>query len=147
PPAGPPPGNGPTAGGPPLAPASARPYVSGGGDQPPYVPAGAQPPPVPPEHRPEEGSWRTSADLGWQAAAKAAEPQNAGTTRSGLPKRVPSAQLVPGAVDPRSTAARTKRSPDEVRGLLSAYHRGVQRGRTGGEGPPLGPRPDTEETH
>src|SRR5204863_331351 len=83
-PAGPPPGNGPTAGGPPLAPASARPYVSGGGDQPPYVPAGAQPPPVPPEHRPEEGSWRTSADLGWQAAAKAAEPQNAGTTRSGL---------------------------------------------------------------
>jgi hypothetical protein len=23
-----------------------------------------------------------------------------------------------------------KRAPDEVRGLLSAYHRGVQRGRT-----------------
>jgi signal transduction histidine kinase len=147
-PAGPPPGNGPTAGGPPLSPVSARPFVPGGGNQPPYVPPGAQPPPVPPESRPDEsGGWRTSADVGWQAAAAAAEPQNGGTTRSGLPKRVPAAQLVPGAVDPRSTTARTKRSPDEVRGLLSAYHRGVQRGRSGGEGPSLGPRPDPEERH
>jgi hypothetical protein len=90
--------------------------------------------------------WRTSADTGWRAAAAAADPKDGGTTRSGLPKRVPAAQLVPGAVDARSTTARNKRTPDEVRGLLSAYHRGVQRGRTGGEGPSLG-RPDTEETH
>jgi hypothetical protein len=61
----------------------------------------------------------------------AAEPLDAGTTRSGLPKRVPQAQLVPGSV---KTGARDqgRRSPDEVRGLLSAYHRGVQRGRTDG---------------
>jgi len=111
------------------------------------VPPPAQPPPVPPEQRSDESGWRTSADLGWQAAAAAAEPHNGGTTRSGLPKRVPAAQLVPGAVDPRSTTARSKRSPDEVRGLLSAYHRGVQRGRSGGEGPSLGPRSDPEERH
>jgi len=78
-----------------------------------------------------EDHWRTAADEGWQRAMAAAEPPDAGTTRSGLPKRVPQAQLVPGGVQ---TGARNqnRRSPDEVRGLLSAYHRGVQRGRTAG---------------
>jgi hypothetical protein len=61
----------------------------------------------------------------------AAQPQGAGTTRSGLPKRVPQAQLVPGGVE-NGARAQQRRSPDEVRGLLSAYHRGVQRGRTAG---------------
>ncbi|OLB81846.1 MAG: hypothetical protein AUI14_01835 [Actinobacteria bacterium 13_2_20CM_2_71_6] len=146
------PGADPSPSGPPLAPAAARPYVSTGGT--PYVPPGALPPPVPPAgpppppqpSRPEDG-WRTSADDGWRAAAAAAAPQNGGTTRSGLPKRVPSAQLVPGAVDARTTTARAKRTPDDVRGLLSAYHRGVQRGRKGGEGSSFGPRPDSEERH
>jgi signal transduction histidine kinase len=78
-----------------------------------------------------EEAWRTAADEGWQRAMAAAEPPDAGTTRSGLPKRVPQAQLVPGGVQsgPRN---QNRRSPDEVRGLLSAYHRGVQRGRTAG---------------
>ncbi len=78
-----------------------------------------------------EDRWRTAADEGWQRAMAAAEPVDAGTTRSGLPKRVPQAQLVPGGVQsgPRN---QNRRSPDEVRGLLSAYHRGVQRGRTDG---------------
>jgi hypothetical protein len=78
-----------------------------------------------------EDRWRTAADEGWQRAIAAAEPVDAGTTRSGLPKRVPQAQLVPGGVQagPRN---QNRRSPDEVRGLLSAYHRGVQRGRTDG---------------
>ena len=61
----------------------------------------------------------------------AAEPVDAGTTRSGLPKRVPQAQLVPGGVQ-AGPHHQNRRSPDEVRGLLSAYHRGVQRGRTDG---------------
>lgn len=75
-------------------------------------------------------AWQTAADDGWSAAAKAAEPPVAGATRSGLPKRVPQAQLVPGGVDgPAETPTAQRRSPDEVRGLLSAYHRGVQRGR------------------
>src|SRR5690606_30122564 len=81
--------------------------------------------------------WRTAADSGWRAAAAAAQPRTAGSTRSGLPKRVPQAQLVPGSVEPTPTTHTTpnqRRSPEEVRGLLAAYHRGVQRGRESGGG-------------
>ncbi|GLL03997.1 hypothetical protein GCM10017581_057440 [Dactylosporangium matsuzakiense] len=74
-------------------------------------------------------NWRTAADEGWQAAAAIAEVQEFATTDIGLPKRVPQAQLVPGGVEPNPAAAH-KRTPESVRGLLSAYHRGVQRGRT-----------------
>jgi signal transduction histidine kinase len=101
---------------------------------------GARPAPAGPDNggasvpRPRsaaEDAWRTAADEGWQRAMAAAEPPDAGTTRSGLPKRVPQAQLVPGGVQTGSRNQQ-RRSPDEVRGLLSAYHRGVQRGRTAG---------------
>jgi hypothetical protein len=78
-------------------------------------------------------AWRTAADSGWRAAAAAAEPAAGGSTRSGLPKRVPQAQYVPGSVDvPAVATVSQRRSPEEVRGLLSAYHRGVQRGRESG---------------
>ncbi len=80
---------------------------------------------------PPAGAWRTAADEGWALASRAAMPTTAGTTRSGLPKRVPQAQLVPGGVEAKPRE-RTRRTPDEVRGLLSAYHRGVQRGRAAG---------------
>jgi signal transduction histidine kinase len=88
-------------------------------------------PAVPKPRAAAEDRWKTAADEGWQRAMAAAEPVDAGTTRSGLPKRVPQAQLVPGGVraEPRN---QNRRSPDEVKGLLSAYHRGVQRGRTDG---------------
>jgi signal transduction histidine kinase len=115
-----------------------------------YVPPAASPPPPPPPTTgpirreevpvPSRGgeaagqeSWRTAADDGWRAAAAAAQPKDSGTTRSGLPKRVPAAQLVPGGVEARPATRATRRTPEEVRGLLSAYHRGVQRGRTGGD--------------
>jgi len=75
-----------------------------------------------------DGTWRTRADDGWAAARAAASPPVAGRTRSGLPKREPQAQLVPGGVN-TEPLARTRRTPDEVRGLLSSYHRGVRRGR------------------
>ncbi|GID26461.1 sensor histidine kinase [Paractinoplanes brasiliensis] len=88
-------------------------------------------PSVPKPRAAAEDRWKTSADEGWQKAMAAAEPVDAGTTRSGLPKRVPQAQLVPGGVQP-GPKNQNRRSPDEVRGLLSAYHRGVQRGRTDG---------------
>ncbi|MEV4348010.1 nitrate- and nitrite sensing domain-containing protein [Actinoplanes sp. NPDC049596] len=73
--------------------------------------------------------WRTAADEGWQAAQAAAEARVDTTTTAGLPKRTPMAQLVPGGVDRGSDPAQ-RRTPEGVRGLLSAYHRGVQRGRT-----------------
>jgi hypothetical protein len=73
--------------------------------------------------------WRTAADEGWQAARAASEHSIDTTTTAGLPKRTPMAQLVPGGVD-RGGNSVQRRTPEGVRGLLSAYHRGVQRGRT-----------------
>jgi hypothetical protein len=75
------------------------------------------------------GAWQTSADDGWRAASAATEVPVAETTQTGLPKRVPMAQLVPGGVE-KPAASVQRRTPEAVRGLLSAYHRGVQRGRT-----------------
>ncbi|TCB97455.1 HAMP domain-containing protein [Micromonospora zingiberis] len=99
---------------------------------PPPAPAPAAPPPATGSGASGDDAWRTAADEGWSRASLAAEPTPAGTTRSGLPKRVPQAQLVPGGIEPRSGREHSRRTPDEVRGLLSAYHRGVQRGRTAG---------------
>jgi signal transduction histidine kinase len=95
----------------------------------------SRPASTPPPTSNGDNPWRTRADDGWAAARAAAEPPVAGTTRSGLPKRSPQAQLVPGGVNTEQ-AARPKRTPDEVRGLLSSYHRGVRRGRaaTGADG-------------
>ncbi|MGI5178949.1 sensor histidine kinase [Dactylosporangium sp. CA-152071] len=74
-------------------------------------------------------NWQTAADEGWQAAAALAQEQEFAKTDTGLPKRVPQAQLVPGGVE-KNPATVHRRTPESVRGLLSAYHRGVQRGRT-----------------
>jgi hypothetical protein len=76
----------------------------------------------------DQVGWRSAADDGWRAAQAASAPETAGTTEMGLPKRVPMAQLVPGGVETGGDVS-DRRSPDSVRGLLSAYHRGVQRGR------------------
>ncbi|GGK30821.1 hypothetical protein GCM10010124_24550 [Pilimelia terevasa] len=85
--------------------------------------------PAPP--RPEQPVWRTAADDGWRAAEAVNEPPAAETTDAGLPRRTPMAQLVPGGIEADSAAAQQqRRTPEGVRGLLSAYHRGVQRGRT-----------------
>jgi signal transduction histidine kinase len=75
-----------------------------------------------------EAGWRTAADDGWRAAASLTETEVEETTEAGLPKRRPMAQLVPGGVETSQTAPQ-RRTPEAVRGLLSAYHRGVQRGR------------------
>ncbi|MEU8183414.1 sensor histidine kinase [Micromonospora sp. NPDC049044] len=99
---------------------------------PPAAQRAAPPAPAPSAPPVNPDAWRTAADEGWSRASRAAEPAPAGTTRSGLPKRVPQAQLVPGGIEPKSGRDRSRRTPDEVRGLLSAYHRGVQRGRTAG---------------
>ena len=62
----------------------------------------------------------------------------------GLPRRVPMAQLVPGGVD-AAAGASDRRTPEAVRGLLSAYHRGVQRGR-GAHGKDDGSRVGSPQT-
>jgi hypothetical protein len=116
--------------------------VSRPSDTPAAAPA---PPPVPPsgidpDREPvsasadrtvpsESVTWRTAADEGWRAAEALAREQDFAMTETGLPKRVPMSQLVPGGVQTGTTSAH-RRTPEAVRGLLSAYHRGVQRGRS-----------------
>jgi hypothetical protein len=115
-------------------------------------PRAAPPPPTVPRQRPAAPapaaaattSWRTAADAGWHAASAAQDPPLAGSTRSGLPKRAPQAQLVPGGV-PARPAKLNRPSAEELRGLLSSYQRGVQRGRQAGGSSPNNAAQATEE--
>jgi signal transduction histidine kinase len=124
-----------------------------GSDRPrPSAPVPPYSPPDPPAdqnettpRQPGEPGWQTRADEGWRLASEAAVPMAGGTTRSGLPKRVPQAQLVPGGVETTSGRDRNRRTPEEVRGLLSAYHRGVQRGRLAGGDGDAADHPQTKE--
>jgi HAMP domain-containing protein len=84
-------------------------------------------------------------------------PHPARETASGLPRRVPRANLAPGILEQRQQAGggraaepgQRTRSPEEVRSLLATYRAGLERGRRtatsgeapeppvdGGEGPP-----------
>ncbi len=85
--------------------------------------------------------WASAADEGWQRAEAAADPQIGDTTPAGLPKRVPSANYVPGGVEkqpvqPRPDETRhhapKHRSPDAVRGVLASYRQGWEQGRVAG---------------
>jgi hypothetical protein len=80
--------------------------------------------------------WRSPGDEGWAAAAAAAyEPAGGGTTRAGLPIRVPMAHFVPGAAEtprpsrPGAPAASPTRNPEAVRGVLTSYYKGVRQAR------------------
>ena len=80
------------------------------------------------------GGWRAStADAGWQAAAVVKEPVREGKTASGLPKRVPKANLVPGSVDSgkslTSLPPMPSLSPDRARSRLSSFQQGIRQGR------------------
>ncbi|GAB3144284.1 sensor histidine kinase [Microbispora hainanensis] len=77
-----------------------------------------------------------TVDAGWQAAAAATEkPASDGTTSSGLPKRVPKANLVPGSADPAAAppapapAQPPLLSPDRARSRLASLQQGVRQGR------------------
>ncbi|WP_017575382.1 sensor histidine kinase [Nocardiopsis kunsanensis] len=77
-----------------------------------------------------EQEWNSAADRGWQAARTAAEPLAGGLTTSGLPKRVPKANLVPGtAPKPENVRQVPTRSADRVRSRFSGFQRGVREGR------------------
>jgi signal transduction histidine kinase len=74
--------------------------------------------------------WTSPADEGWRAAQAVKSPRAGERTRSGLPKRVPNANLVPGSV--RNTEAgdgTSSRSAEEVRDRLTGFQRGVRDGR------------------
>lgn len=114
-------------------PRSAAPYrgtpAAAGADHGPVGNGSGQGHGLPRRPDPAQESWQTAADEGWRAASAAASMTPVDTTQAGLPRRVPMAQLVPGGVD-KSASSVQRRTPEAVRGLLSAYHRGVQRGRS-----------------
>ncbi|MFK4069264.1 nitrate- and nitrite sensing domain-containing protein [Streptomyces sp. NPDC029674] len=74
--------------------------------------------------------WRSSNDERWQRAERLKEPKAGGVTPSGLPRRVPKANLVEGTAEQTPQGGPSvSRDPEDVRGRLSNLRRGVQRGR------------------
>ncbi|MFI5621803.1 nitrate- and nitrite sensing domain-containing protein [Streptomyces sp. NPDC051567] len=91
--------------------------------------------PEAPEQDEEEAtaSWRSRNDERWQQAGKLREPKAGGITPSGLPRRVPKANLVEGAAETTPQGGpQVSRAPEDVRGRLSNLRRGVQQGRNAG---------------
>jgi hypothetical protein len=88
----------------------------------------------------EAGSgWASAADEGWRAAEAVSAPSSAGLTPAGLPKRVPQANLVPGAAPAPAVggslpAPAPARSAAATRDRFASYQRGVLRGRAAAEG-------------
>ncbi|MFF5370798.1 nitrate- and nitrite sensing domain-containing protein [Streptomyces sp. NPDC013187] len=79
--------------------------------------------------------WRTSPndDLVRQAE-RVRQPAAGGVTTSGLPRRVPRANLVPGTAQQQThqSGPQVSRAPDDVRGRLTNLRRGIAQGRQAG---------------
>ncbi|MEU7317810.1 nitrate- and nitrite sensing domain-containing protein [Streptomyces sp. NPDC007083] len=81
-------------------------------------------------------SWGASPnDERWRRAEQLRQPAAGGVTTSGLPRRVPRANLVAGTAQEQSSAQagpQVSRAPDDVRGRLTNLRRGIQQGRQAG---------------
>ncbi|WP_062205795.1 nitrate- and nitrite sensing domain-containing protein [Streptomyces sp. NBRC 109706] len=101
-------------------------------------PASAVPPTPAPTPQGGGAPWRASPnDERWRQAEQLRQPSAGGVTTSGLPKRVPRANLVAGAAQPDQQQAApsgpsVSRRPDDVRGRLTNLRRGIQQGRQAG---------------
>jgi hypothetical protein len=77
--------------------------------------------------------WRSANDERWQQASALKKPKAGGVTSSGLPRRVPKANLIEGAAESTPQGGpQVSRAPEDIRGRLSNLRRGVQRGRNAG---------------
>ncbi|MFG2604958.1 nitrate- and nitrite sensing domain-containing protein [Streptomyces sp. NPDC048514] len=93
--------------------------------------------PAPQRSVPNTGSWRTSPnDELVRQAERVRQPAAGGVTTSGLPRRVPRANLVPGTAQQQQHQAgpQVSRAPDDVRGRLTNLRRGIAQGRQAGSG-------------
>ncbi|MEW1693882.1 nitrate- and nitrite sensing domain-containing protein [Streptomyces sp. NPDC091265] len=96
-----------------------------------------QEPPQQPSPAQQDGDgpedWRSANDERWERAEKLREPKAGGVTPSGLPRRVPKANLVEGTAEQTQQGGpQVSRAPEDVRGRLSNLRRGVLRGRNAG---------------
>ncbi|MEW2436432.1 nitrate- and nitrite sensing domain-containing protein [Streptomyces caniferus] len=83
----------------------------------------------------EASQWRSSPnDETWRQAEQIRQPAAGGITTSGLPRRVPRANLVAGTAQQQSTQSgpQVSRAPGDVRGRLTNLRRGIQQGRQAG---------------
>ncbi|MCX5360514.1 nitrate- and nitrite sensing domain-containing protein [Streptomyces sp. NBC_00124] len=105
--------------------------------QQPQTPAAPQSPASAPQRTAANASWRSSPndDLVRQAE-RVRQPAAGGVTTSGLPRRVPRANLVPGTAQQQQhqSGPAVSRAPDDVRGRLTNLRRGIQQGRQAGTG-------------
>ncbi|MDG4859408.1 hypothetical protein P8605_14800, partial [Streptomyces sp. T-3] len=102
-------------------------------------PAMPQTPPAPsaPPAAPAQANWRTSPnDELVRQAERVKQPSAGGVTTSGLPRRVPRANLVAGTAEQQQQQGgpQVSRAPDDVRGRLTNLRRGIQQGREAGTG-------------
>ncbi|WP_410536268.1 nitrate- and nitrite sensing domain-containing protein [Streptomyces sp. KL2] len=89
------------------------------------------------------GWQETPNDERWRRAEQLRQPAAGGVTTSGLPRRVPRANLVAGTAQQRPstpTGPQVSRAPDDVRGRLTNLRRGIQQGRQAGSGQAGGSR-------
>ncbi|MFJ7901659.1 nitrate- and nitrite sensing domain-containing protein [Streptomyces sp. NPDC096198] len=103
------------------------------------APSPQQSPTAPEAQRPAapNASWRTSPnDELVRRAERVRQPAAGGITTSGLPRRVPRANLVPGTAQQQQhhTGPQVSRAPDDVRGRLTNLRRGIAQGRQAGNG-------------
>ncbi|MEU8784598.1 nitrate- and nitrite sensing domain-containing protein [Streptomyces sp. NPDC048637] len=98
-----------------------------------------------PETGQDGSDWRSSNDERWERAEQLREPKAGGVTSSGLPRRVPKANLVEGAAEQTPQGGpQVSRAPEDVRGRLSNLRRGVQQGRSVGTDPSGIPQNDQQ---
>ncbi|GAA4827570.1 nitrate- and nitrite sensing domain-containing protein [Streptomyces ziwulingensis] len=80
-----------------------------------------------------DDDWRSANDARWEQASALRKPKAGGVTPSGLPRRVPKANLIEGAAETTPQGGpQVSRAPEDVRGRLSNLRRGVERGRNAG---------------
>ncbi|HEX5595301.1 MAG TPA: transposase [Micromonosporaceae bacterium] len=89
--------------------------------------------------------WTSQADSGWQAAEQAARPAVGESTRAGLPRRVPKANLVPGSPLREEGPLRIVRDAARIAENTTGYFRGFRRGQEIG-GYAVSGRPGREST-
>jgi hypothetical protein len=135
----------PSAGKPPAA--GPLPTRTPGATVPPTAPPPTAPPPTPPPSRRARhergGGQPPPVPVDLPTPAPSLQTSSVQTTKAGLPRRVPRANLAPGMVAARTAAAvrpadttgpggptsSASRSPEEVRSMLSSYRSGLERGR------------------
>ncbi|MEV6912885.1 nitrate- and nitrite sensing domain-containing protein [Amycolatopsis sp. NPDC051071] len=79
----------------------------------------------------ETNAWNFGSDEGWKAAQAVSQSVPSKTTSAGLPRRRRGEQLLPGSAGPPAGAVtpRPQRDAHDVRGRLSSFQQGIQRGR------------------